>query len=167
MVSKEVQSALFQKNHWFSMSISLALSWLVCFSLGSTQCPLQAHSWDKDSKTELCRIFSPSGWEGQPHAVVLGSGKNSPSLLIYPTLLLKRHDSRFGCPAGSGTWVAEQKSGFEVLRRWKGSRLPVYILGTECGGFALSVWPLNGLRTLPSLVLTCPYLKETTILFGI
>lgn len=44
------------------MNTSLTLSQLGCLTLGTSQCPLRIHSWDKDSNTELCRISSVSEW---------------------------------------------------------------------------------------------------------
>jgi len=64
---------------------------------------------------------------------------NSPSLPVYPTLVLNTEDGRFNCPAGSSTWLNRKTEWLWSAVWMEGVCLLVYILGTKCAGFALSV----------------------------
>lgn len=98
--------SLFLKKHYFSMNTSLTLSQLGCLTLGTSQSPLRAHSWDKDSNTELCRISSTSEWVTEPQVLWVVSHKLwcraqlwiSAFLVTGPTFALSRGDGRFVCP---------------------------------------------------------------------
>lgn len=156
---------LFWMNFWYEYLLGSLLVGLPHFGQDSVSIA------DTFMRQGLCRLFSLSGWavELQIFSAVShilwcwAQLRNSPSLLLYPTLVLNWNGSRFSCPAGSGIWVTELKESFGVLWRMEESVFLVHFgnwVCRVCSQCESLYWSAHS-------SLTCPYYRVTRILFWI